>query len=44
VYLFKRMERIGVPELVYPRSAFLPMLLPPIRVTDVMYARSSGLI
>lgn len=44
VYLFKRMEQIGVPEIAHPRGVFFPMLLPPVRVTEVMYVRNSGIV
>lgn len=44
VYLFKRMEQVGISVATHPRTAYFPMLVPPIRVTDVMYTRHSGLV
>lgn len=44
VYLFKEVEAVGVPELTSTTGSYFPMLLPPIRVKDVMFTQLSGLI
>ncbi len=44
IYLLKRKDALGIAEKTSPKNAFLPMLVPPIRVEDVMYERHSGLI
>jgi len=44
VYFFKRLEQVGLSERTYPSGSSFPMLLPSIRVTDVMYSKASSLI
>ncbi len=44
VYLFKELEAIGRSELTSTTSNYFPMMLPPIRVNDVMFTQQSGLI
>ncbi len=44
VYLFKELLAQGTPEPTSTTGGYFPMLLPPIKVKDVMYAQLSGLI
>ena len=44
VYLFKELEEAGIPEHTSTTGSYFPMLLPPLRVKDVLYGASSGLI
>ncbi len=44
VYLFLRKEAMGIPVRCHPRGTDFPMLVPPIRVKDVMYAGLSGIV
>ncbi|MBE0645220.1 MAG: hypothetical protein IH600_14145 [Bacteroidetes bacterium] len=44
VYLFKELLALGVPEITSTTGSYFPMLLPPIRVKDVMYTQLSGLV
>ncbi|MBR9978831.1 MAG: hypothetical protein KFH87_12165 [Bacteroidetes bacterium] len=44
VYLLKELLAIGVPEVTSTTGNYFPMLLPPIRVKDVMYTQLSGLV
>lgn len=44
VYVFKEVQALGRTELTSPTGSYFPMLLPPIRVKDVMFTQQSGLI
>jgi predicted Zn-dependent protease len=44
VYFFKEVQAMGRPELTSTTGSYFPMLLPPIRVKDVMFTQLSGLI
>ncbi|MDX9758801.1 MAG: metallopeptidase TldD-related protein [Bacteroidota bacterium] len=44
VYLFKELQAFGMPEVVSPTGSYFPMLLPPMKVKDVMYSQPSSLI
>jgi predicted Zn-dependent protease len=44
VYLLLQKEVLGVPERVYPKGFDFPMLVPPLRVKDVLYSGPSGII
>lgn len=44
VYVFKEVLAFGTPEAVSPTGSYFPMLLPPLKVKDVMYTQPSGLI
>ena len=44
VYLFKELEEAGIPEHTSTTGSYFPMLIPPLRVKDVLYGASSGLI
>lgn len=44
VYLLKELEEIGIPEPTSTTGVYFPMRLPPLRVKDVLYGASSGLI
>ncbi|MBN1449243.1 MAG: hypothetical protein JXA28_15050 [Bacteroidetes bacterium] len=44
VYLLKELEEIGQTETTSATGSYFPMHLPPLRVKDVLYGASSGLI
>lgn len=44
VYMFKELLALGTPQQTSPTGSYLPMLLPPIKVKDVMYTQLSGLV
>ncbi|MAT39351.1 MAG: hypothetical protein CL946_07080 [Ectothiorhodospiraceae bacterium] len=44
IYILERMEKVGAPVKTTPDGVHLPMLLPPIRATDVLYERTTDLV
>ncbi|MBR9973998.1 MAG: hypothetical protein KFF77_00310, partial [Bacteroidetes bacterium] len=44
VYLFKELLEMGIPEATSPTTGYFPMLLPPIKVKDVLYSQHSGFV
>lgn len=44
VYMLKELLALGRPEEVTPTAMYFPMLVPPMRVKDVMYTQLSGVV